>query len=380
MMDIKRGVRVPIGAFVPHPKNYNRHSDTQLRDLQISLQKFGQVAAVVVQAGPQPAYDVGPDQYLSVAGHGLVQAAGLLGWSEVVADVLPADQSDEYIVAYMAADNELARASDPDLMQLAQIADDLRASDEELARLAAGGDEQLSALLDMLVEPEDLLGEAVDLAADLQRKWQTATGQLWEIPSNEGGAHRLLIGDSTDALDVATLFDGQKCDSLVTDPPYGVDYQSKDDDMRSALRMRSSRSRNVIENDAREDYREFFADFLRAIPFASRNTIFIFMSSRELHNLRLAFDDARIYFSQFLTWIKSRRVLGRTDWQWQTEFIAMGGAFLAAQGRDAAVGGVAGGRPGGGRAAVAFRIAAGWLSGRRDRRLQVHRLWLAGSA
>jgi site-specific DNA-methyltransferase (adenine-specific) len=38
--------------------------------------------------------------------------------------------------------------------------------------------------------------------------------------------HRLLCGDSTSEADVARLMDGEKIESVVTDPPYGMDFQS----------------------------------------------------------------------------------------------------------------------------------------------------------
>ena len=47
----------------------------------------------------------------------------------------------------------------------------------------------------------------------------TKPGNLWIL-----GEHRLLCGDSTKAEDVSRLMDGAKAGMMVTDPPYGVNY------------------------------------------------------------------------------------------------------------------------------------------------------------
>ena len=134
---------IPLVGCVSHPENYNQHSPEQIADLALSLRTFGQVRSIVVQAQAKEHFTV-------VAGHGIVAAARAEGWAELRADVLPATWPAARVLAYLAADNELARRADPDKMQLARIVASLRDVDAELARLAAGGEARLNALLDTL--------------------------------------------------------------------------------------------------------------------------------------------------------------------------------------------------------------------------------------
>jgi len=60
----------------------------------------------------------------------------------------------------------------------------------------------------------------IDRAAELQEKWQTATGQLWKLAD-----HKLLIGDCTVRENVDRLMGGERAMMCFTDPPYNVSYQ-----------------------------------------------------------------------------------------------------------------------------------------------------------
>ncbi|HTS75679.1 MAG TPA: hypothetical protein VMG40_05715, partial [Bryobacteraceae bacterium] len=62
----------------------------------------------------------------------------------------------------------------------------------------------------------------IDRAAQLEKKWRTKRGKIWEI-----GQHRLVCGDSTSASDVAALMDGKTARLCATDPPYLVSYDAK---------------------------------------------------------------------------------------------------------------------------------------------------------
>ncbi len=100
----------------------------------------------------------------------------------------------------------------------------------------------LSVMLEAEEEapPEDP-GAQVDRAEELREKWQTATGQLWEI-----GRHLLLCGDSTDSVSVL----GMLPDNLIYDPPWDgdIDTQTFKRDWRGVLGFADGyRARDVID-------------------------------------------------------------------------------------------------------------------------------------
>ena len=136
---------IPLAALRPHPRNYNRHDEAQIGDLRLSLRTFGQVRSIVVQAQARS------KNFLTVAGHGLVEAARLESFEELRADVIPAGWDDTRVLAYLAADNELARRGTPDEAQLARLVEDVeRESGAGLAALAAGSEERLKELRDAI--------------------------------------------------------------------------------------------------------------------------------------------------------------------------------------------------------------------------------------
>jgi ParB-like chromosome segregation protein Spo0J len=165
---------VSLALCRPHPRNYNKHEPEQIDNLRLSLRRFGQVRSIVVQ-------DDGAGAFLIVAGHGIVLAARAERLTELRADVIPADWPENQVLAYLAADNELARQANPDEAQLALIIAELAdAQDDELATLAAGGIDRLEELLDLLEEhdaPEDA-GDQTAKADEAQEKWQVRSGDL----------------------------------------------------------------------------------------------------------------------------------------------------------------------------------------------------------
>ncbi len=194
-----------ISELKPHPRNYNNHSDKQVDDLALSLKKFGQRKPIVTWRN------------MIVAGHGLTMAAQMAGWTSILTMPIPDDWDEATVLAYLAADNELARQADPDLAQLAAITKELEGIDEELAKLAAGGDDALKALM-ATIEDENPNGDAepqIDKAEELRQKWDVQSGQMWQL-----GEHRIICGDCTDRAVVERVMGGEQIESLFFDPEW----------------------------------------------------------------------------------------------------------------------------------------------------------------
>jgi len=145
-------------------------------------------------------------------------------------------------------------------------------------------------------------------------------GDLWLLER-----HRLLCGDATKREDVERLMDGEKADSLITDPPYGVDYSSKNEFL-NRFDKGNCVQKPIKNDDVIEDYRCWFSKWLSNVKdFLNKyNTCYIFMSPQELHNLRLAFEDTNGHWSAYLVWVKNNHVLTQKDYDGKYEFIFYG--------------------------------------------------------
>ena len=131
------------------------------------------------------------------------------------------------------------------------------------------------------------------------------------------GDHRVLCGDATQMADIERLMAGGLADMVFCDPPYNVDYQRRPE--------RFSQRRRKIAND---DLGNEFADFLRRacvnMLSVTKGSVYICMSSSELHTLQKAFKDGGGHWSTFVIWAKDRFTLGRADYQRQYEPILYG--------------------------------------------------------
>ena len=310
-----------ISELKPHPRNYNNHSDRQVDDLALSLKRFGQRKPIVTWRD------------MIVAGHGLTMAAQMAGWTSILTMPIPDDWDEATVLAYLAADNELARQADPDLAQLAAITKEVEGIDEELAKLAAGGDDALKALM-ATIEDEKPNGDAepqIDKAEELRVKWGVELGQMWRLPSRDGkGEHRLICGDSTAEAIVKRVMGGGKASIVFTDPPYGVAIGAKNRMLNSF--QPSGRNLTDIEDDDMkpEDLKAKLLpafELVREVVMADDCTIFLTApQGGELGMMMMMMmRDAKLPIRHVLIWKKNAPTfsMGRLDYDYQHEPILL---------------------------------------------------------
>jgi DNA modification methylase len=136
------------------------------------------------------------------------------------------------------------------------------------------------------------------------------------------GQHRLMCGDAADAATITAVLGEDAVELLLTDPPYGVRYSAKSRD--AAQRNGGTTAHRDIVNDDRTDYATWFRSWLPIIPWAPYASFYIFMSSQEMHNLRITIDALGWKWHDMLLWVKNRPVLSRKNYNQVYEPIAFG--------------------------------------------------------
>ena len=92
-----------------------------------------------------------------------------------------------------------------------------------------------------------------------------------EFAAKPEGGHRLLCGDSTVATDVERVLGGIEPHLMVTDPPYGVEYDPAWRNRAAADgtigQKHASRAIGQVVNDDRADWREAWALFPGSVAY-----------------------------------------------------------------------------------------------------------------
>ena len=282
-----------------HPADYNprkdlKPADSEYQKIKRSLEKFGYVDPVIVNA-----------DMTVIGGHQRIKVLKDLGYEEIDCVVLDIDKDQEK--ALNVALNKIS--GEWDMGKLKDLIEELDAGafDVELTGFDFA---EVEAILGGTHESE--VNEDnfdADAAADDIKQPVTKKGDIWQL-----GNHRLICGDSTDAATIARLMDGKQARLIITDPPYNVNYEGG-----TGLK---------IKNDNMGD--SAFFEFLlnshkRMFESAEPGCpIYVFHADTEGLNFRRAYIEAGFKLSECLIWVKNALVLGHQDWHWRHEPILYG--------------------------------------------------------
>jgi DNA modification methylase len=278
----------PIGSLIPYARNPRTHTEAQVAQIVASIREFGWTNPVLVDG-----------ENGIIAGHGRLMAARNLGLTSVPVIEL-AGLTEAQKRAYVIADNQLAMNAGWDTELLSLEIGELDAlgfnlsltgfSDDELAGLLAPGTAGLT-------DPDDIPESPVNPVS--------REGDLWCL-----GNHRLQCGDSTDARSVEHVLGGVRPHLMVTDPPYGVNYDPNWREQRGLAG--GDLARGKVANDDRCDWREAWALFPGDVAYVWHAALH---SAKVFESLEASGFSIRAQ----IIWDKTRLIIGRGDFHWQHE-------------------------------------------------------------
>ncbi|MFO1173636.1 MAG: DNA methyltransferase [Paracoccaceae bacterium] len=280
-----------MSELKPWARNARKHSRKQLQQIAASIEAFGFLNPVLIDA----------DKTI-LAGHGRVEAAKLLGWTRVpclyVEHLSAAEKR-----AYVLADNKIALNASWDEELLAE---ELRAlSDPDLGitvDLTGFSIAEIDALIELDAPEEDRNPRDDRLPVSVSAR--VRPGDLWAL-----GPHRLICGDSSDPATVERLMAGSTARMVFTDPPYNVPV---DGHVGGAGRLRH----REFAMASGEMSPEAFTAFLRRIfghladHSLDGSIHFICMDWRHVGEVQAAADGIYSALKNLIVWVKEAGGMG----------------------------------------------------------------------
>jgi len=228
---------VPLADLIPYANNARTHSPAQVSKIAASIKEFGFTNPILIDANNG-----------IIAGHGRVLAAQKLKLAMVPVIEL-GHLTDAQRRAYILADNRMALDAgwDADLLKLELLS--LKDEGFDLELTGFGLDEIGELLNDGtegLTDPDDV--------PEVPAVPVSVLGDVWIL-----GRHRLVCGSSTEADTVSKALNGVTPHLMVTDPPYGVEYDASWRE-KAGLNTTSAATGKVL-NDDKADWSEAWALF-----------------------------------------------------------------------------------------------------------------------
>lgn len=281
---------VPVNSLIPYAKNARTHSEAQVNQIAASIKEFGFNNPILIS-----------DDGTVIAGHGRLLAAQKLNLSKVPT-VRLSYLSETERRAYVLADNRLALNAGWDEQMLGLELSDLAGLGID-ANLLGFGEDEVAKLMAQLDATSGLTDQ--DEVPPVEEDPVSKPGDVWVL-----GRHRLVCGDSTQVETVDKALNGVTPHLMVTDPPYGVEYDP-------AWRARAGVSLNKkklgsVSNDDKADWTEAWALFPGDVAY-------IWHAGRHASEVERSITECGFEIRAQIIWAKDRFALSRGHYHWQHE-------------------------------------------------------------
>lgn len=288
-------MRRSVASLVPYARNARTHSADQVDQIAASIREWGWTTPVLVdEAGGL------------IAGHGRVLAAKKLGLKDIPV-MLAEGWSEAQKRAYVLADNKLALNAGWDNELLRVELEGLKELNFDIDLTGFSSDELaliLSDKTDGLTDPDEVPEPPAEPVSEL--------GDVWVL-----GKHRLVCGDCTTVESVDKALNGVKPHLMVTDPPYGVEYdagwrgKARNAD-GSLLSTGNNRAVGEVKNDDKADWREAWALFPGDVAY-------VWHAGNMAHVVAESLLASDLGIRAQVIWAKSHFAIGRGDYHPQHE-------------------------------------------------------------
>ena len=291
---VKELRRVPASELLANPKNWRIHPEAQRAALRGVLEEIGFADAMIARETP--------NGLVLIDGHLRRDVMGDQEVPVLVVDVT-AQEAEKMLLTFDPL-SMMAHADTDQLVSL--LADNPFESQAVRDMLEALANGERDVMPD-LTEPVEDPGPQIDRADELREKWQTERGQVWEV-----GRHRLMCGDATRKQDVEQILAGNVPLLMVTDPPYGVNY---DPAWRQGLVPNHPQQGAIgaVTNDDRAEWRDAWILYPGDVAYVWSAPGFL----QALAGANLLFADFEIRTQ--IIWAKSSFVIGRGHYHYQHE-------------------------------------------------------------
>lgn len=275
----------PVSKLKDWPKNPRRITAKGLDDLKASMTRLGYTDPIAVNTDGT-----------IIGGHARKRVLKELKIKDVEVRVPSRPLTDREIEeAIIRLNKNIAGEWDFDMLANAFNTEDLIEwgfAAEEFGISTAG--------TEGLTDPDDI--------PEAPEEPRSVKGDVWLL-----GNHRLMCGDSTSADDVAKLLGGVKPLLMVTDPPYGVEYDPTwRDNAGGQFGDGKAKMRGKVENDNRADWTEAYALFPGDVAY-------VWHGGLHSPTVGMNLQSCGFTLRAQIIWRKPHFIMSRGNYHWQHE-------------------------------------------------------------